>query len=232
MKFQSAVFAIFIALTSPVFAQETRGSIININAEGISEASPDMATIRLGVTTTGRTAPLALEQNSQRVTSLMEALRAAGIAERDIQTSALSLHPSRRERVVFGYRAVNAVTVRVRDVQATGRIVDAVVAAGGNTIERISFSFQDPAAQADVARRNALLEARRRADLYAQTLGLRVVRMIEMSEPGAVRSNVEQLELTATLTTDSLLDELPQIIPIAPGEVTTRASVSVSFEIR
>lgn len=232
MKFQSAVFAIVIALTTPVLAQETRGSIINVNAEGISEARPDMATIRLGVATTGRTAPLALEQNSQRINSLMEALRAAGIAERDIQTSALSLHPNRRERVVSSYRAVNAVTVRVRDVEATGRVIDAVVSAGGNTVERISFSFQNPSDQADVARRNALLEARRRADLYAQTLGLRVVRMIEMSEPGAVRSNVEQLELTATLTTDSLLDELPQIIPIAPGEVTTRASVSVSFEIR
>lgn len=191
-----------------------------------------MATIRLGVTTTGRTAPLALEQNNQRITALMEALRGAGIAERDIQTSTLSLYPNRRERVVSSYRAVNAVTVRVRDVEATGSLVDAVVAAGGNTIERISFSFQDPSAQADVARRNALLEARRRADLYAQTVGLRVVRMIEMSEPGAVRSNVEQLELTATLTTDSLLDELPQIIRIAPGQVTTRASVSVSFEVR
>jgi uncharacterized protein YggE len=123
----------------------------------------------------------------------------------------------------------------VRAIETTGRVLEAIVATGGNRVQRIVLSHQDPLAQLDIARRNAVAEARRRAELYASALGSRVVRVIEVSEPGAVRVGAEQLELTATLTTDDLLNDLPQIIPevpIVPGEVTTRVSVSVSFELR
>jgi hypothetical protein len=231
---KAVAFAACVLFAMPAMAQEARGTVLNINAEGTSEARPDMATLRLGVVTTGRTAQAALEDNAQRMTGLIDALRREGLAERDIQTVSVSVYPNRQQRIIANYRAVNAVNVRIRDIAAVGRVVDAVVGAGGNTIEGLVFSFQDPAAQRDLARRAAIAEARRRADLYAQGLGLRVVRAIEVSEPGAVRQGSEQLELTATLTTDSLMNETPSlpILPIVPGEITTQASVSISFELR
>jgi uncharacterized protein YggE len=235
MKIRIALVALFVALAPPALAQEARGTVLNVNAEGLSEARPDLATITVGVMATGRPAQAALEDTSQRMTSLLETLRREGLAERDIQTASVTVGQQRRQRVVTNYQANNSVRVRVRAIETTGRVLDAIVAAGGNRVERIVLSHQDPLAQLDAARRDAVAEARRRAEIYAAALGLRVVRVIEVSEPGAARVGAEQLELTATLTTDSLLDELPQIIPsvpIVPGEITTRVSMSVSFELR
>lgn len=234
--FKVAAFAVFVGIAAPAVAQEARGgTVLNVNAQGISEARPDLATITVGVVTQGRTAQAALEENTQRMTRLLETLRREGLAERDIQTDSVNVGQQRRQRIVAGYQATNSVRVRVRAIETTGRVLEAIVATGGNRVQRIVLSHQDPLAQLDIARRNAVAEARRRAELYASALGSRVVRVLEVSEPGAVRVDAEQLELTATLTTDSLLDELPQIIPdvpIVPGEITTRVSVSVSFELR
>jgi len=230
-----AAFAVFAALASPAFAQETRGTVLNVHAEGISEARPDLATITVGVVTTGRTAQAALEENSQRMAVLLETLRNEGLAERDIQTASVSVGQERRSRNAAAYQASNSVRVRVRAIETTGRVLEAIVATGGNRVERIMLSHQDPLAQLDVARQNAVAEARRRAEIYAQALGLRVVRVIEVTEPGAARVGSEQLVLTATLTTDSLMNELPQVmpdVPIVPGEISTRVSASVSFELR
>lgn len=228
-----AAFIVLMGMAAPAAAQEQRGTVLNINAEGVSESRPDMATVSVGVVTTGRTVQAALEENSRRMTSLIETLRREGVADRDIQTASVSVHPQRQQRVVANHRATNSVRVRVREVEATGRVVQAIVAAGGNTVEGVSLSHQDPDAQFDHARQAAIAEARRRADLYAEALGLRVVRAIEVTEEGAARPVSEQLELTATLTTDSLLNELPQVlVPIVPGEITTRSRVSVSFELR
>jgi uncharacterized protein YggE len=231
-----AAFAMFLGFTAPAMAQEARGgTVLNVSAEGISEARPDLATITVGVVTQGRTAQAALEENTQRMTRLLETLRREGLAERDIQTDSVSVGQQRRQRLIANYQATNSVRIRVRAIETTGRVLEAIVATGGNRVQRIVLSHQDPLAQLDIARRNAVAEARRRAELYASALGSRVVRTIEVSEPGAVRVGAEQLELTATLTTDELLNDLPQIIPevpIVPGEVTTRVSVSVSFELR
>ena len=231
---KAIAFAAALALASPVFAQEARGTLLNVSAEGNARARPDMATVRVGVVTTGRTSQAALEENTRRMTSLIDALRHEGVSDNDIQTSSLTVRPQRQQRIVSNYSAANSVEVRVRNVEATGRIVDAIVAVGGNTVQGVGFAFQAPEAQLDQARRAAIAEARRRADLYAEALGLRAVRTIEVTEPGAGRVGSEQLELTATLTTDSLLNEQPDlpVVPIIPGEISTRAQVSVAFELR
>lgn len=235
---RTLAFAAAIAVAAPAMAQtETRATLLSVNAQGVVEAPPDMATITVGVVATGRTALAAQAENNRRMQALTDALRAEGLADRDIQTAYLSVSPqyARRDsqRAIAGYQASNSVRLRVRNLDNTGRILDAVVAAGGNTLNGLAFSFQDPDAQRDGARRNAVAEARRRADLYAEALGVRVHRVVSISEPGAGIS--EQLVLTATLTTDSLLNDLPQVMPaapIAPGEIETHANVSVMFELR
>jgi uncharacterized protein YggE len=233
-------FAAFAAFATPQIAaaqttpaipvQPTQGTYLQINAEGSSEARPDLATIHLGVSTEGQTAQAALQENARRMSALNAALRRAGVAERDIQTSNVSVHPQQQYRenqppLITGYQANNTVNVRVRNVNNLGRVIDQVVAAGGNTVNGVNFSHADPDAQLDAARRDAIAEARRRADLYANALGMRVVRIAAVSEGGGFSPPMPmQMERMAMANDAST--------PISPGEIETRVSVSVTFELR
>ena len=210
----------------------TQGTLLSVSAEGKSEARPDLATINLGVTTEGQTAQAALQENARRMAALTQALRRAGIAERDIQTSNVSVYPQQQyvegqQPRITGYQANNTVTAKVRNIDNTGRVIDAAVAAGGNTINGVSFSHSDPNAQLDVARRNAIAEARRRAELYANALGMRVVRIVAVSE-GAGYSPPVPMPMERFQARDAAVANTP----IAPGQIETTVSVNVTFELR
>jgi uncharacterized protein len=235
----AAAFAVLAAAAAPpaAYAQTqgqimlAEGTLLTVNADGKSEARPDMSIINLGVTTEGQTASAALAENARRMTALTQALRRAGIAERDIQTSNVSVYPQQvygegQAPRITGYQANNSVTVKVRNIDNTGRVIDAAVGAGGNTVNGVSFTHADPDAQLDIARRDAIAEARRRAELYASALGLRVNRIVSVSEGGgyappipvAVERFAAQDGAAAT--------------PVSPGEIETRVSVNVTFELR
>lgn len=238
LKF-AAAFAVLAAVATPQIAaaqqqpqvaQPSPGTLLSVSAEGSSEAAPDMALINLGVTTDGATAQAALQENARRMTALTAALRRAGVAERDIQTTNVSVNPQYHYQEgqaprVTGYQANNTVTARVRNVSNLGRVIDAAVGAGGNTINGVSFTHQNPEAQLDVARRDAITEARRRADLYASALNMRVVRVVAVQEgsggwapPVPMPMAMERAQAMNT--------------PISPGEIETRVSVTVTFEMR
>ena len=154
----AAAFAVLAAAAAPPAAQaqtqEQRmvladGTLLSVSAEGKSEARPDMATISLGVATEGQTAAAALAENARRMTALTQALRRAGVAERDIQTSNVSVYPQQvygegQAPRITGYQANNTVTAKVRNIDNTGRVIDAAVGAGGNTVNGVSFSHADP----------------------------------------------------------------------------------------
>jgi uncharacterized protein YggE len=235
----AAAFAVMATFAAPPLAaaQEpqvsvpaVQGTLLSVSAEGKTEGRPDMATINLGVTTEGQTAQAALAENARRMTALTQALRRAGVAERDIQTSNVSVYPQQQyvegeSPRITGYQANNSVTAKVRRIDNTGRVIDAAVAAGGNTVNGVSFSYQDPDAQLDAARGNAIAEARRRADLYASALNMRVHRIVAVQEGGGysppVPMSMARMEMAQDAST-----------PIAPGEIETRVSVSVTFELR
>jgi uncharacterized protein len=217
--------------TTTVPAPPAQGTLLQINAEGRSEARPDMATINLGVTTEGRTAQAALQDNARQMNALTQALRRAGVAERDIQTSNVSVHPQQQYRenqapLITGYQANNTVTAKVRNVNNVGRVIDAAVAAGGNTIHGVHFSHQEPEAQLDVARRNAIAEARRRADLYASALNMRVVRIVAVSEGGGYSPPMPMPMMAERMAAADAST------PVSPGQIETRAHVNVTFELR
>lgn len=218
------------AQTTPAQTAPVQGTLLSVSAEGTSEARPDMATINLGVTTEGQTAQAALAENARRMNALIQALRRAGVAERDIQTSNVSVHPQQQYRenqppLITGYQANNTVTARVRNVNNLGRIIDASVAAGGNTVHGVYFSHQDPDAQLDAARRDAIAEARRRAELYANALNMRVVRVVAVQEGGGWSPPVPMPMVERAMAQDAST-------PISPGEVETRVNVSVTYELR
>lgn len=236
----AAAFAVLAAAAVPPVAQAqtqqsqmvlAQGTLLSVSADGTSEARPDMATINLGVTTEGQTAAAALAENARRMTTLNAALRRAGIAERDIQTSNVSVYPQQQyvegqQPRITGYQANNSVTVKVRNINNTGRVIDAAVGAGGNAVNGVSFSHSDPDAQLDIARRAAIAEARRRAELYASALGLHVNRIVSVSEGGGyVPPMPVAVERFAA-------QDAAAPTPVSPGEIETRVSVNVTFELR
>jgi len=216
---------------TPPAAAPVQGTLLTVSAEGLSEGRPDMATINLGVTTEGQTAQAALAENARRMQALTQALRRAGIAERDIQTSNVSVYPQQQyvegqQPRITGYQANNTVTAKVRNIDNTGRVIDAAVGAGGNTVNGVYFSYQDPDRQLDAARRDAIAEARRRAELYANALGMQVARVIAVQEGGGYGPPVP---MPVAVRMEAAQDAST---PIAPGQIETRVNVSVTFELR
>jgi uncharacterized protein len=235
----AAAFAVMAAAAAPmasaqtpqVVAPSTQGTLLSVSAEGLSEGRPDMAIINLGVTTEGQTAAAALAENARRMTALTAALRRAGIAERDIQTSNVSVYPQQQyvegqQPRITGYQANNTVTAKVRAIDNTGRVIDAAVGAGGNTVNGVSFTYADPDRELDAARRDAIQEARRRAELYASALDMRVVRIVAVQEGGGYSPPVPMPMMERMAAGDAAST------PISPGQIETRVSVSVTFELR
>jgi uncharacterized protein YggE len=237
----AAAFAVMLGAAAPQasLAQQAQmpmpaiqGTLLSISAEGKVEGRPDLATINLGVQTDAPTAQAAMQANAQRMTALISALRRAGVAERDIQTSNVSVNPQQQYRenlppLVTGYQANNTVTAKVRAIDNTGRVIDAAVNAGGNTVNGVYFSYQNPDAQMDVARRNAVREARRRADLYADAFGLHVARVVAVQEGGGYSPPVPMPMARMAMSAEAAPPP-----PVEPGQIETTASVSVTFELR
>lgn len=216
------------AQTTPV--QAITGTRLDVVATGEVRRVPDIATINAGVVTQAPTASDAIRQNAARMGSVRNALRRAGIADRDIQTSQISLNPEYRygenqpPRLV-GYQASNQVSVRFRDIAKTGEILDALVGEGANQINGPSLSIDRPEAALDEARTLAVANARSRAELYARTLGMRIKRVLSVSEPGIIHMPpvpVMRMEAAGAQDASTRID---------PGEQTLTVNLTVSFEL-
>ena len=221
---------------SPIVApmvQTISGTRLDVSATGEVSRVPDVAIISAGVQTRSATATGAISENASRMEKVRAALKAAGIADRDIQTSNISLNPEYRYQdnqppQLTGYTASNQVNVRFRDIRNSGRILDALVAQGANQINGPSLTIDKPELALDEARANAIAVGRARAELYARTLGMRVVRLLSVTEGGGFNTPQPIVMMRAerggaTGAADSKID---------PGEQQLQVSVSLSFELR
>jgi uncharacterized protein YggE len=214
----------------PVFAQPVSGTRLDISATGEVTRVPDIAVISAGVMTRAPTAVASLADNAARMERVRAALKRAGIADRDIQTSNVSLNPDYRyvenqPPQLTGYNASNTVSVRFRDIKATGRILDALVAEGANQINGPSLTIDKPEGALDEARAKAIANGRARAELYAKALGMRVVRLLSVSESGGLGGSPMPM-MRADMAQMSAKTE------IVPGEQQLQVSVSMSFELQ
>jgi uncharacterized protein YggE len=169
--------------------QSIAGTRLDITATGEVTRVPDVAVISTGVVTRSATAGGAIQQAATRMARVRAALKAAGVEDRDIQTSNLSLNPeytyaNNQPPKLNGYTASNQLSVRFRDIANAGKIIDALVAEGANQINGPTLTIDKPEAALDEARVKAVAAARARADLYARSLGLRIVRVVSISESG------------------------------------------------
>jgi uncharacterized protein YggE len=217
------------AAAQPVAVQTISGTRLDVVATGEVTRVPDIARINAGVVSQSATASGAIEQNARQMQSVRAALKRAGIADRDIQTSTISLNPEYRYAenqppTLTGYRASNEVTVRFRKIAETGAIIDALVAQGANQINGPQLMIDKPETAMDEARTAALAAARARAELYAKAMGKRVVRILSVSEAGGYQPQPPVVMFQAR-------DSAGAATKIDPGEQTIGVSLSVSFEL-
>lgn len=203
-----------------------RLATVTVSGVGTATAPPDMAEITTGVVTRAATAAQALTQNSQAMERLLQSLGGLGIAARDIQTTSVSVSPQRRPvregqpTDILAYEVVNQVHVKVRDLPSLGRVLDQQVSQGANSVYGIRFGLIDPTPLLDEARKRAMADARRKADLYAAAAGLKVGRVVSVQEAGAA---APRPEVGARA--------LMSAVPVAAGEQEIQASISVTYAL-
>jgi hypothetical protein len=213
-------------------AQTIAGTRLDINATGEVTRVPDVAIISAGVVSRSATASAALQETANRMTRVIAALKRAGVEDRDIQTSTVSLNPEYRypqdqAPQLVGYSAANTVTIRFREIRNSGKILDALVGQGANQINGPNLVVDKPEAALDEARAKAIAIARARADLYARSLGMRVVRVVSINESGgyyAPPPAPPPVAMMARAERDST--------PVQPGEQKLQVNLAMTFELQ
>lgn len=211
--------------------QTIGGTRLDIDATGEATRVPDVAVISAGVVSRSASASGALQEAANRMSQVLLALKRAGVQDSDIQTSNVSLNPEYRypenqSPQLTGYTASNSVTVRFRDIRASGKILDTLVAQGANQINGPSLVVDKPEAALDEARVKAIAAARSRAELYARNLGMRVVRVVAVNEqsgfaaPPPMPMGVMSPRMASAETR------------IEPGQQKLQVTVAVTFELQ
>ena len=198
--------------------------LVTVSGEGSVAAAPDMAIIRIGASSDSKTAREASETNAKQMSAVLATIKAAGIADADVQTSRLSLQPQYDTSKpgaarLTGFQASNEVTVKIRDIGKLPAVVDHAIGAGANEMSGIEFVLSDRSKLLDEARGEAIADAHRKAEIYARAAGAKVGHVASISESGAMHEPVAMRALRAGAA------------PVAPGEQTLRVHVTVSYEL-
>lgn len=218
------------AQTSPAYAVPADGTLLNVSAQAEASRVPDVATISAGVVTQAADGNTALRQNAEQMARVVAAIKAAGIADKDVQTSGISLNPQYRyveneAPRITGYQASNNVNLKVRDITRLGKVLDALASVGANQINGPSFEIDQPEPVYDEARLAALKKAQARAGTYAKALGLKVRRIVSISEGGGNFRPVPMMGMRA-----QAMDKM-ESTPVSPGETTLSVNLDVVFEL-
>ena len=219
-----------LALAQPVPPQPPR---IVVLGEGESAIAPDMALLSLGVMREASTAREALDAANAAMAAVIAAMKASGVADRDLQTSGLQINPrytytnkpdGTQEAALVGYQVANTLSVRLRDIEKTGEVIDKAVTLGVNQNTGISFSNEDPSKALMDARRKAVEDAVAKARLLSDAAGVELGRVIEISDQNYAAPPVPMAEKAYARAADA--------VPIAAGENAYKVQVTVTFELR
>ena len=220
-----AYAAVLACGVSPALA-DSDGRIVITGTSSIV-AVPDIALVSAGVETKGATARAALSANTTAMNGVFETARELGIEDRDIQTSNFNIGPnwehgpggSRQE----GFAVSNQVTLRLRDVSKVGEALDALVSGGANRAGGVQFVVSDADERLDSARKEAVAQARARAELYAGAAG------VKLGDISSIREGVDApvhmpMYAEARMASDA--------VPVAAGEQELSVSVTITWELK
>jgi uncharacterized protein YggE len=201
--------------------------VISVSATGSVAVEPDMAHVTAGVATDADTAKDAIARNSAAMAKVVDGLKRAGIAAGDIQTSQLSVQPryappkDGRPGTIVGYNVVNQVRIAVRDIKRLGELLDQVIGLGANQMGGISFDVADAERVKDEARKQAMANARRRAELYAAAAGVQLGHVLRISESVGEMRPMGAARMTMAAP-----------VPIEAGTQMLSVEVHVTYAVR
>ncbi len=234
-----------LALTLTPFTQETRGAddmdprTLSVRGEGKISASPDLAEISVGVVTEAPTARNALSANNEAMAALQEVLKERGVAAKDIQTTNISVSPRYAQpprpqpgqaqqdfqQRIIGYQVTNTVQITARNLENLGPLLDSVVTAGANQMYGIQFRIEDSKQLLDEARKRAMADAKRKAELYAGESGLVLDRPLRIDESSGMQPPQPMYGMARGMMAESS-------VPVAAGEQELSVSVQVVYELK
>ena len=194
--------------------------------------APDLAVVTVGVMSSTATAREALDANTKAMEGVMASLTAAGIEARDIQTSNFSVNPrydygqnNAQPPKVIGYDVSNNVSVTVRKLDSLGAVLDQVVSSGSNQINGVAFQVSKPEAATDEARKLAVADALRKAQVYTAASGITLGQIISLSEGGGYQPPQPMFK---TMRAEAASAD----VPIAQGEQVIAVDVNFTWEIK
>ncbi|MCB1494771.1 MAG: SIMPL domain-containing protein [Bauldia sp.] len=233
MRQFAAAATVLIALAMPAIAEEPRIATLSAAGAGSVSVIPDIAIVTIGVVSRAETAREALDANNAELGKVIATILGGGIKERDVGTSGFSVNPIYKGKPyrsstsdsdelprVVGYQVSNEVRVTIRDIAESGAVLDKVVTAGANRISGIQFDISDAKAPSDEALKQAIAEARSKAELMAEAAGVRLVRILDINASSGVPA-FARAEMRAA--SDS--------VPVMPGERQVTANANISWEI-
>ena len=229
--------SLFLAAPLAATAEDkpVRQATISVTGEGDAAIVPDMAVLSFSVMKQAETAAAALSQNSSTMTEVQSSLKAAGIAERDMQTTNFSVQPVYKQVEpkdgiyvppdIIGYQVTNGLTVRVRDLKKLGPILDSSIKLGINQGGDIAFTNDNPEAVVTEARKKAIENALSKAKTLSEAAGVKVGRVIEINENGP-----RPMPVPPTMMMRASMEKSDSV-PIAAGENSYKVTVNVTFAI-
>lgn len=231
-----AALAILTALGTAMPTARAQGDTsqprtVTISATGTVTATPDMVMITTGVQTEAESARDALTRNTADMQKVIDALKAAGLESRDIQTTNFSVQPryeyfqDGKPPVITGYQVMNMVNIRLRDIGRLGAILDQLVSLGSNQISGIQFDVSNGEELKDGARTRAMDNARRMATLYATAAGASLGEVLRIEE-GVIHSYPRPMMAERA----AMADGAP--VPIEAGEQSLQVQVTVVWALK
>lgn len=199
---------------------------LTVNASGAIYVAPDQAMVQLGVTSQASTAAEALTQNSANTTAVIDAIKKLGVDAKDISTSNFNVYPTYDSSGarINGYQVNNSVTVLIRDISASGMLLDQVVTAGANNISGLSFGISDASQYQADARQQAIETARAKAEAMANAAGVTLGDIVSINE--SVNFQPE-FPYARGMVADAAMS-----VPVETGQQEVSVSVTLVYEIR
>jgi hypothetical protein len=230
--FAAAAIAATLAAASPALAQDAKmPRLISLSGHGEVRRAPDIAFVTTGVLSQGATAAQALAANTSAMNALFAALKEAGIADQDVQTSNFMVQPrynfqENKAPELVGYDVSNNVTITVRKIGDLGALLDKVVQAGSNQINGIGFEVSEPSASLDEARKLATEDATRKAKIYAEAMGVTLGPVMSISEGVSFQPPMPMARGKV------MMDAAAAPVPVAAGEQRLSVDVNITWEIK
>lgn len=233
--------ALLVAPRLPAMAQTAAGhasarpGLITVTGEGVAKKAPDMAVITLTVLREGETARAALDANNSAMGSVLSAMEADGIAEKDLQTSGFSIQPrystpsdnkkQPQAPQIVGYQVSNTLSVRIHDLSKVGDILDQSVSLGVNQGGNILFTNEDPSQAMSEARKSAMADAIAKAKALTDAAGVGLGPISRITEQTSRPEPVPMMRATFAKASDQ------GNVPVATGNSEFRAQVTVTWQI-